>query len=102
MDLSQRFTLKNFGFNGMTQVLLDKYEKWRNRRKGLLSSTFLIGVLGLVSILTNIEELSWSSITIGLKIALGFYVVAILCGCTAVLICTYKMRNITEKLKMRT
>ncbi|KPV64526.1 MAG: hypothetical protein AOA66_0136 [Candidatus Bathyarchaeota archaeon BA2] len=86
----------------MTQILLDEYEKWKNRRKGLLSSTFLIGVLGFVSILTNIEELSWSSITIGLKIALGFYIITILCGCIGFLICTYKMGNITKKLKTRT
>lgn len=81
------------------KVLINEYEKWKSRRKSLLSSTLFIGILGFVSILTNIEELSWSGISIGVKIALGFYTVIILCGCIGSLICTLKMTEISQKLK---
>lgn len=75
----------------------------QNLKKKIVLYLVLLGINGLISILTGLDvmdssALSWDSLKVGQKIGILLYLVMLFSGIVGYLICNYKISKLTNEI----
>lgn len=92
-----QLTAKYHTIGGVKMELLMKdWNQLRRKRNYCLSFTLLTGIIGIIGILSDIEEPVWTGLKFGTRLALVFYACAIVIGLGISLFYQFKMRKISK------
>jgi len=56
---------------------IERWKKAKKTRDRWLEYAFIIGFLGFINIITNVNQLNWGSLAIGIRIGLFVYAIII-------------------------